>query len=712
MHVGNFRLKSGAIPWTGELAATDLRLTVVSMSAKCLLITLLFVGPVSLRAMESREAARAMGNPIRKVVTMLQKMQSKVQEEGEKETALYEKYMCYCSQAGGDLAASIEKAGSSISEFGTKIKAAEGQMAQLKDQLSEAQGERAAAKKAMSEATAVREKEEQAFAVEKREGDKDLKAAQKAVTAIESGMAGAFLQTDTAQTLQQVVMNSRDMLEDDDRRDLLSFLSGSQNSDYAPQSGQILGILKQMADEMGKNLADAIAAEEKAVKMYEELMAAKKKEVTALSKDVETKLQRIGSLGMTIMQMKNDLGDTEESLVADKEFLANLDEVCAKKKKEWDVIVKTRSEELAALADTIKILNDDDALELFKKTLPSAAASFMQIQVSTSALKARALSALQRVLQPGRDRKVGLELLALALKGKKIGFEKVIAMVDEMVATLKAEQMEDDKKKEYCARELDMADDKKRGLERTVSDLETAIENAHEDIAKLGEEIEILTGGIKELDKKVGEATEQRKKENEDFKELKASDTAAKELLAFAKDRLNKFYNPKMAKAALAQVLAAPPPPPETFDAYTKKSEDSMGVIAMIDKLIMDLDKEMVESEAEEKNSQADYETCMRDSAEKRTKDSKLLSEKEGTKAELESDLETNTDDKGAASKELMSTMGYISQLHNECDFLVKYYDVRKEARMSEIDALGKAKDVLNGADYSFLQTRLRKGLR
>merc|ERR1719412_1130019 len=336
----------------------------------------------------------------------------------------------------------------------------------------------------------------------------------------------------------------------------------------------------------------------------------------------------------------------------------------------------------------------------------------MQIQVSAGAAKARALSALQQVLQPNRHRNVGVELIALALKGKKIGFEKVISMIDEMVATLKAEQNADDAKKEYCARELDMADDKKRGLERTVSDLETAIENAQEDIAKLGEEIKVLTGGIKELDKKVGEATEQRKKENEDFKELKASDTAAKELLAFAKDRLNKFYNPKMAKAALAQVSAAPPPPPETFDAYTKKSEDSMGVIAMIDKLVMDLEKEMVESEAEEKNAQADYETCMRDSAEKRTKDSKLLSEKEGTKAELESDLETNTDDKAAASKELMSTMGYISQLHNECDFLVKYYDVRKEARMSEIDALGKAKDVLNGADYSFLQTRLRRGLR
>jgi len=676
------------------------------MTARCLLVTLLLGAPAGLFAMNSREAARGRANPIRKVVSMLQKMQAKVQEEGEKETALFEKYMCYCQQAGGDLSKSIEKAGSSISEFGTKIKAGADQMTQLKDQLKEAQAERAAAKDAMSQAIAVREKEEQSFLAEKQEGDKDLKAALKAINAIETGVAGAFLQTESAHILQEFAANKRDMLEDDDRTDLLSFLSGSQNSDYAPQSGQILGILKQMADEMSKNLADATAAEEKAVKIFDELMVAKKKEVTALSKDVETKLQRIGSLGMTIMQMKNDLGDTEESLVADKEFLANLDEVCEKKKKEWDVIVKTRSEELAALADTIKILNDDDALELFKKTLPSAAASFMQIQVSASALKASALGVLQRV----RHRNVGLELIALALKGKKIGFDKVISMIDEMVATLKAEQNEDDAKKEYCAKELDMADDKKRGLERTVSDLETAIENAHEDIAKLGEEIEVLTAGIKELDKKVGEATDQRKKENEDFKELKASDTAAKELLAFAKDRLNKFYNPKMVKAAFVQE-SAPPPPPESFDAYTKKSEDSMGVMAMIDKLIMDLEKEMVEAETEEKNSQADYETCMRDSAEKRTKDSKLLGEKEGTKAELESDLETNTDDKAAASKELMSTMGYISQLHNECDFLVKYYDVRKEARMSEIDALGKAKEVLSGADYSFLQMHLRKGV-
>jgi len=306
---------------------------------------------------------------------------------------------------------------------------------------------------------------------------------------------------------------------------------------------------------------------------------------------------------------------------------------------------------------------------------------------------------------------VGLEFVALALRGKKIGFDKIIGMVDKMVATLKLEQKDDDDKKEYCSVQLDLADDKKKELERSVSDLETAIDNAKEDIAKLGEEIELLVAGIKELDDKVAEATDQRKKENADFKEHKSTDTAAKELLAFAKNKLNKFYNPKLYKPELVQMSAAPPPPPETFDAYSKKSEESMGVISMIDILISDLEKELVASETEENDAQADYETCMRDSALKRTKDSKLLMQKEATKAEMKTDLDTHTDDKAAASKELMSTHQYIQQLHTECDFLVKYYDVRKEARTSELDALGKAKDVLSGADYSFLQMRSHKFL-
>jgi len=148
----------------------------------------------------------------------------------------------------------------------------------------------------------------------------------------------------------------------------------------------------------------------------------------------------------------------------------------------------------------------------------------------------------------------------------------------------------------------------------------------------------------------------------------------------------------------------APPPPPETFGAYAKKSGESGGVIQMIDLLISDLDKEMTESTTEEKDAQADYEQLMADSAEKRAADSTSLSEKEAAKADAEGALQTHNEDKTSAAKELGATLKYIASLHGECDWLVKYFDVRREARAGEVDSLQKAKAVLSGADFSLLQ--------
>merc|ERR1719301_342387 len=142
---------------------------------------------------------------------------------------------------------------------------------------------------------------------------------------------------------------------------------------------------------MEKDMGEALAQEEAAIKAYEELMAAKKKEVAALTKAIEEKLVRVGELGVQIATMKNDLEDTQETLAEDTKYLKDLGKTCAAKTKEWDARCKAVSEELLALSDTIKILNDDDALELFKKTLPSASASFLQMQVTESQVRMRAL---------------------------------------------------------------------------------------------------------------------------------------------------------------------------------------------------------------------------------------------------------------------------------------------------------------------------------
>jgi len=685
-------------------------------------------------------------NPIRKVVNMLQSMQKKVVAEGEKEAELFEKYMCYCKTSGGDLSKSIGAAETKAPQLSADIKEAESKNAQLKEDLKQAQMDRDAAKEAVAAATALREKEAAAYAKESSEVGANLAALKKAVAAIEKGMSGAFLQTGAAGVLKRLVLKSQDMA-DTDRQTLNAFLQGSQSDEYAPSSGEITGILKELGDEFTRTLADAKSAEDAAISAFESLEASKTKEINALQAAIEAKMTRSGALSVEIVQMKNDLGDTEEALAEDKAFLEDLQKNCATKQAEWDEIQKTRSEELLALADTIKVLNDDDALELFKKTLPSASASLMQVTVSSSSARARALSALRKGMKGNPQ----LDFIALAIQGKKIGFEKVIKMIDDLVATLKTEQLDDDHKKEYCDKEFDLSDDKKKGLEKTVADTETTIEDTKESISTVTAEIAALEDTIKALDKAVAEATEQRKEENEDFTELMASDSAAKEILGFAKNRLNKFYNPKLYKAppkrtlsedeqltvsmggtlaptaapggiagtgiaVMAQIKAhngvAPPPPPEAPGAYQKKSGESTGVIAMIDLIVKDLDKEMTVAETTEKDDQADYETMMKDSAAKRADDSKMLADKEGALADMQASLASSKDTLASTKKELGATLQYISSLHAECDWLIQYFDVRKEARTSEVDALGKAKAVLSGADYSLLQMRSRKFLQ
>ena len=134
---------------------------------------------------------------------------------------------------------------------------------------------------------------------------------------------------------------------------------------------------------------------------------------------------------------------------------------------------KTQSEELLALADTIKVLNDDNALELFKKTLPGSSASFMQVTVSSKAMQQKALAILAQVNSPRVD------LLEVALRGGKQGFGEIIKMIDNLTAELKTAQKDDDDKKDYCEAESDKAGDKKKGF---ASDAECQQMILHDEI--------------------------------------------------------------------------------------------------------------------------------------------------------------------------------------------------------------------------------------
>jgi len=363
--------------------------------------------------------------------------------------------------------------------------------------------------------------------------------------------------------------------------------------------------------------------------------------------------------------------------------------------------VKMRSQELLALQDTIKMMNSDDALELFKKTLPGASASFMQVKEGTDRTRASVSRILREALKTSKHRP-SLDFILLALHGKKAGFGKIIKLIDSLVGELKTEQIDDENKKEYCESQFDLTEDKKKAVERDIDGLEKDIADGEEGIKTTIAELDALEDGIRALDKSVAEATEQRQEESSDYSTSMASNSAAVELLNMAKNRLNKFYNPKLA--SVLQSSESPGPAPEGVKAYSKNTEGGNGVIAMIDLLIKDVEKELTEAEFTEKDSQEDYERMMADASAKRAEDSKSITDKAVAKSDMAVALEENKEAKESAKKTLMATEMYISNLHADCDWLIKYFDIRKEARTGEIDALSKAKAVLSGADYSLLQ--------
>jgi len=253
---------------------------------------------------------------------MLSQIQKKVTDEGKKEEELFEKFMCYCKTGVTDLETSISDAEKKLPQVISALEEATKLKEQIQAEIKQHKADRDEAEDAVKKATALREKEASVFAKEKADYDSNIAATGKAIAAVSKGMKGGFLQTHAAKKLQKLVIDMD--MSNMDRDAMSSFLSESEGEDYAPASGQIVGILKQMKDTMVSDLADMTKTEENAIASFKELVAAKKKEIDTNQKALEAKLKREGELGVEIEDLKADNGDTVKNLDEDKKFLADL----------------------------------------------------------------------------------------------------------------------------------------------------------------------------------------------------------------------------------------------------------------------------------------------------------------------------------------------------------------------------------------------------
>jgi hypothetical protein len=682
---------------------------------------------LSLSALSQAEQG---ANPIRKIVTLLQNMQKEIEAEGAKEQELFDKFMCFCNGNNADLTKKASDAKAAIEELSAKLKSEEAEKVQIGQDLITHKADREGAEKDLSEAAMLREKEAAAYAAEKADSETNIGQMASAIPALEKGMGGAaLLQVPGADRLKKIV-ESYPKVDDNDRRNALAFLE--QNGDYAPASGQIVGILKGMKDDMEAELAEAVKAEESAIAGFADLKASKEKEAEMATEAIETKTQRAGEVAVSVVQTKDSLEDTEVELSDTEKFITQLSTECKTKEGEWAERCKVRAEEVKAISEAVSILNDDDALDVFKKARPSAFVQeelgFLQKSNSVASKAKKAAALLGAAAKKWHSPQLNLLLytlnskLKISTNTKAKDLSSVIKMIDDMVVLLGKDQTDDDKPKTFCEDELEKTADEQKAATDKKAQVEAGIAEASDAVSQLADEIAQLEQDIKDLDKAVAQATEQRKEEHEDFTVSTQLNEAALQLIEKASQRLQKFYNPTLYKAppktemnmeekiidagTFAQVHShtfkkvVQPEMPEAVFAGYQKSEKSAGVIGLMDMMMKEIETDMKDAAYEEKTSQSDYAKLMSESEATRQANSKAIVTKTASKAEMEAKLETAKEQHTAVMTDLDLIGTTLGDLHMQCDFLLQNYDLRKEARTNEVESLKTAKAILSGADF------------
>lgn len=661
-------------------------------------------------------------NPIRKVVTLLQDMQKEIQVEMDKEKELYEKFMCFCNSNGGELATKAAEAKAAIEEFSSKLKAEEAETVRIAQELIEHKTDRENAKKDLAEATSLRTKEKADYDATSADRKTNIGALGQAIPTLEKAMAGgaSFIQLPHSRLIKRIAQENQN-IDDWDRKALVAFLEQKQsNGDEGPSSGQIVGVMKQLKDDMEAEDKEADEDEAKNAAGFAELKSSKEKEIEFATEAIETKTVRKGELAVSVVQTKDSLEDTQDELVQTEKMTQQMATECATKDKAFKAQEKSRTEEIAAVGEAIKILNEDEALALFQNTMGNnnapqqGALDFLQKdhRRASKFQKGQAVLAEAALHFPSTPLKLILftmnSKLHLQGKGKVQKFTEVIKMVDDMIVILGKEQANDVKHKTFCAEEFEKNADDESATNEKIAQLDASISQTTDELETLAEEIGTLGQSIKDLDKAVATATEQRKEEHAAYVEAQTMNEAAIALLQKAKARLEKVYKPSFAQTdSFLQIrmrtrmhTKAEDEDDAEDDQEPKKSDKGGGVLGLMDMMIHELESGGKDAEFEEKTAQKDYSKLMSDSQASRAQDIKSLTDKEGAKAEKEVKLEGLKGKAATAATELMNVKEAASNLHADCDFIVQNFDLRKEARTNEIESLKNAKAILSGADF------------
>jgi len=476
---------------------------------------------------------------------------------------------------------------------------------------------------------------------------------------------------------------------------------------YEPASGQILGILKQMKEEFENNLSQSQKEEIKAQEEYTALKATKEEQIAASKKMKDEKSTEMWANKKALTDAKEDLESTRAQFSADKKFLMDLRLTCQTLDRDYAERMKSRMEEIKAVAETIGILTSDDARDMLSKTV-----TLLQLQSRRStaqahkALRNKAVDILRKAaaeLDPFGDGADDLlpmwggmrpasQLSMLATKVALDAFTKIKEAMDKMIADLKTQQADEVKQKEFCTKELNENEQQTYKTNEVMKDLTVKIENLASTIATLEEEISAAKAEIADTQVELKTASEARKAENQEYQVTVSDQRATQAILKKAKDRMAKFYSFLMTKM---EKKVAPPGGMPVADR--KKNAGGNVIISFLEQIIEDslkVENEAIEAEQAAQQAYAEFVNDCDSSIEKLNES---IVQKTDNVAVAKSDKENAEMEAETTQGQLDELAAYAADLHKDCDFMLKNFDLRQAARLKEIEAIQEAKAILSG---------------
>jgi len=262
------------------------------------------------------------------------------------------------------------------------------------------------------------------------------------------------------------------------------------------------------------------------------------------------------------------------------------------------------------------------------------------------------------------------------------------------VAQLKKQQQEEVDFKAYCTKEFDENEKAVFAKTEEKKDLEAQIESLESMSEKLAEEIKEAKDQVAVTEVEIKKASEAREAENAEFQTTVADQRATQTILKKALTRLEDFYKKGIGK----KMVLVQQEPPVKFNKY-KDNAGASPVVGLIEQIIEDSKKVESEATSSEYKAQADYESFVKDSTALTKQLGEAIVAKTKASATADSDLAKAKGDHEAAVGELESWAAYEADLHGQCDFVLKNFEIRQKARLQEIESIQAAKAILSGAN-------------